>query len=90
MDKDKKDSIKISQLLIYKEYFSKQYIKSKVLRMSEDEIEEIEEQMEEEAAEEPEEEIPPEEVAPPPPPAPPPHKLVVSLKKEDVNNREDI
>ena len=25
MDKDKKDSIKISQLLIYKEYFSKQY-----------------------------------------------------------------
>jgi hypothetical protein len=25
MDKDKKDSTKISQLLIYKEYFSKQY-----------------------------------------------------------------
>ena len=64
-------------------YFSVRYIREKVLRQTEDEIEELNKEMEEEEATMPEEEVE-QPIVPPAPPPPPPQQVVVSVKKEEV------
>jgi hypothetical protein len=66
-------------------YFSVNYIRTKVLRQTEDDIEQMDEEMEEDKANE--EDLPEEPIAPPPPPAPAPQQLVVSVKKEENEHR---
>lgn len=66
-------------------YFSVNYIRTKVLRQTEDDIEQMDDEMEEDKANE--EDLPEEPIAPPPPPAPAPQQLVVSVKKEENEHR---
>jgi hypothetical protein len=67
-------------------YFSINYIRTKILHQSEDDIKQMDEEMQEDKANMEEEGISPEDMAPPPPPAPPPQQLVVSVKKEETEN----
>ena len=68
-------------------YFSINYIRSKILHQSEDDIKQMDEEMQEDRANM--EENPVAEDLPPP--APPPQQLVVSVKKEETeNNTETI
>jgi hypothetical protein len=66
-------------------YFSVNYIRTKVLRQTEDDIEQMDEEIEEDKANE--EGLPEEPIAPPPPPVPAPQQLVVSVKKEENEHR---
>jgi len=67
-------------------YFSINYIRTNILRQSEDDIKQMDEEMEEDKAKM--EESPNEEpTVPETPPAPPPQQLVVSVKKEEHENR---
>ena len=68
-------------------YFSVRYIREKVLRQTEDEIEELNKEMEEEEATMPEEEVE-QPVVPPAPPPPPPQQVVVSVKKEHFDDTD--
>ena len=67
-------------------YFSINYIRTNILHQSEDDIKQMDEEMEEDKAKM--EESPDEEpTVPETPPAPPPQQLVVSVKKEEHENR---
>jgi hypothetical protein len=67
-------------------YFSVNYIRTNILRQSEDDIKQMDEEMEEDKANM--DDDPTADDAPPiPPPAPAPQQLVVSVKKEETENR---
>jgi hypothetical protein len=68
-------------------YFSVNYIRTNILRQSEDDIKQMDEEMEEDKAKMDEEGISAEDLPPPPPPAPAPQQLVVSVKKEEAETR---
>jgi hypothetical protein len=65
-------------------YFSVNYIRTNILRQSEDDIKQMDEEMEEDKAKMEEDGISAEDLPPPPPP---PQQLVVSVKKEEAETR---
>ena len=67
-------------------YFSVRYIREKVLRQSETEIEDLNKEMQEEEADMPDE--PEQPIVPPPPPPAPPQQVVVSVKKEHFDDTD--
>jgi hypothetical protein len=68
-------------------YFSVNYIRTNILRQSEDDIKQMDEEMEEDKAKMDEEGVSAEDLPPPPPPAPAPQQVVVSVKKEEAETR---
>ncbi|NDG29660.1 portal protein [bacterium] len=65
-------------------YFSVNYIRTRILHQTEDDIKQMDEEMEEDKANM---EDGPIEAPPPPPVAPPPQEVVVSVKKEEIEPR---
>jgi len=67
-------------------YFSVNYIRTNILRQSEDDIKQMDEEMEEDKANM-DDDSTADDAPPIPPPAPAPQQLVVSVKKEETENR---